>query len=99
MNTAILKSLCSLPTAPFAEHHVLAWVDRFAAARPNLKLTRDEFGNVLLELKSEIRNPKSEMKRPRWIFAAHTDHPGFVAHRMTGPRTLEAAFHGWVQIE
>src|SRR3954468_23942305 len=89
----ILQELCSTPTAPFAEQRVVEYVERFVRARKNLKLSRDEHGNLLIELKSAKRGV------PRWIFGAHMDHPGFVAARMVDGRMLEARFHGWVKSE
>src|SRR4051812_24067792 len=88
----ILHQLCSVPTAPFAEQHVARYVEQFVRARPALKLSRDRFGNLLVELKRTSR-------APRWVFTAHMDHPGFVATRMLDGRTLEAAFRGWVMAE
>ena len=44
----ILKELCSVPTAPFAEQQVVSYVERFVKARPALKLSRDRFGNLLI---------------------------------------------------
>jgi endoglucanase len=89
----ILQELCSVPTAPFAEGRVVAYVERFVRARPNLRLSRDAHGNLLIELKSGSR------KSPRWVFGAHMDHPGFVAGRMLDARTLQADFRGWVKPE
>jgi putative aminopeptidase FrvX len=89
----ILHELCSVPTAPFAEQHVVAYVERFVRERKNLRLSRDEHGNLLIEFKSARRGV------PRWVFGAHMDHPGFVAHRMLDARTLEARFFGWVKAE
>jgi len=94
----ILTELCSVPTAPFAEQHVVAYVERFVKARPALRLARDRFGNLLVEL-------KGTSKPPRWVFTAHMDHPGFVADhhprtRLKAPnRLLAARFHGWVMPE
>jgi endoglucanase len=90
----ILTEVCSIPTAPFAEQNVVAYVERFVAARPKLKRSRDRAGNLLIELR-----PKKKSNQPRWIFAAHMDHPGFVADRMLDARTLQAHFRGWVQID
>jgi endoglucanase len=92
---SILRDVCSIPTAPFAEQHVVRYVERFVATRPTLRLTRDRHGNLLIERPAS----RGGSKRPRWIFAAHMDHPGFVATRMLDERTLEAAFRGWVQID
>src|SRR5688572_32591805 len=95
--TPILQQLCSLPTAPFAEQHVVEYVQRFVRARRNLKLARDEHGNLLIELRGP--RPKVPRGARRFVFAAHMDHPGFVAHRMLDAKTLEARFHGWVKAE
>ena len=86
----VLAELCSIPTAPFVESRVVQYVERFAAKR-KLALSRDRFGNLLLELPA---NAKS--KFPRWVFTAHMDHPGFVARTMLDKRTLEAEFRGGV---
>jgi endoglucanase len=88
----LLKEICSIPTAPFAEQYVVRYVERFVKARPGLKLSRDDAGNLLVTLTSKSSGP-------RWVFAAHMDHPGFIAQRMIDTNTLEADFRGWVQIE
>jgi putative aminopeptidase FrvX len=93
MQTRILTERCSLPTAPFAERYVAEYVRRFAAARTRLRLSQDEHGNLLIEL------PGTNRRKPRWIFTAHMDHPGFVATRMIDKRTVEAAFRGYVLSE
>ncbi|HVT89276.1 MAG TPA: hypothetical protein VHD56_10520 [Tepidisphaeraceae bacterium] len=90
----ILRELCSVPTAPFAEQRVIEWVERFVAARPALKLSRDRFNNLLLELPGRSRS-----KSPRLVFVAHMDHPGMVAGRMIDSKTLRANFHGGVLSE
>jgi putative aminopeptidase FrvX len=90
MNHSILQELCSLPTAPFAEQHVIRWVEAFAKKR-KLRLSRDRSGNILLELPGRARSAAA-----RWVYAAHTDHPGFVAERMIDSRTLRAHFRGGV---
>ena len=95
----ILNDVCSIPTAPFAEVFVVRYVERFVAARPRLKLSRDDHGNLLIALKPK-RSPKKRTSPPRWVFAAHMDHPGFVASKMLDDgRTLEAHFRGWVHID
>jgi endoglucanase len=88
----ILKSLCSTPTAPFAEGRVVEFVRKFVAKRKNLTLSEDRFGNLLIELKSRSR-------LPRFVFTAHMDHPGFVAKKMLDSRRLLADFRGWVGVE
>jgi endoglucanase len=89
----ILTELCSCPTAPFVERDVIEYAREFVNARPNLALRSDEFGNLLIEL------PGTDRKGPRWVFAAHMDHPGFVAEKMLDARTLQAAFRGGVRAE
>ena len=88
----ILKSLCSVPTAPFAEGQVVEFVREFVGRRKNLALRADRFGNLLIELKSSSR-------LPRWVFTAHMDHPGFVAKKMLDSRRLLANFRGWVKVD
>src|SRR3954453_17727511 len=88
----ILQELCSVPTAPFAERHVVRYVERFVRERRRLKLSRDRFGNLLLQLKGTSASP-------RWVFTAHMDHPGFVAKRMLDANTVEANFRGWGMAE
>jgi putative aminopeptidase FrvX len=94
MSLKLLTEICSIPTAPFAEQYVVDYVKRFVAARPRLKLARDRSGNLLIELPA-----KRKSKQPRWVFAAHMDHPGFIADRMLDDRTLAAHFRGWVHID
>src|SRR5688572_21109065 len=90
----LLTEVCSIPTAPFAEAHVIRYVEKFVAARPRLILQRDRAGNLLIQIRA-----KAQANKPRWIFAAHMDHPGFVARRTIDAKTLEADFHGWVHID
>jgi endoglucanase len=85
----LLKEICSLPTAPFVEDAVIAYAKRFARER-KIKLTKDESGNLLLELRGKSRSA------PRWVFTAHMDHPGFISDRMLDATTLQATFRGWV---
>ncbi|HEX8524253.1 MAG TPA: M20/M25/M40 family metallo-hydrolase [Tepidisphaeraceae bacterium] len=87
----LLQEICSIPTAPFAEQYMVRYVEAFVRRRPKLRLSRDSFGNLLIELPAKKRSP-------RLIFAAHIDHPGFVARRMIDEKTVEAYFRGWVQI-
>jgi len=88
----ILRDVLSLPTAPFCEEAVVEYVRRFANAR-KLTFRRDKGGNVVLR----YRGPVARGRRPlRWVFAAHMDHPGFIAARRRG-RTLWARFLGSVE--
>jgi putative aminopeptidase FrvX len=89
----LLSEVCSLPTAPFVEGAVIAYVREFVRSHPRLKLRSDRFGNLLIELPGRRRGG------PRWVFTAHMDHPGFIARKMSNPRTLLADFRGGVRAE
>ena len=91
MNRRILNDMLSIPTAPFAEHRVIDYIERFCGKRKHLKLTRDRAGNVLVR----VRIGKRVVKRPACI-TAHLDHPGFVADRMTAKGRLRAFWRGGV---
>jgi len=88
----ILSDLCSVPTAPFAEGAVIRFVEAFARER-GFRVTQDDAGNLLVSMRSEKSN------RPRWVFTAHMDHPGFIAEKMLDSRTVSAAFRGGVRAE
>ena len=90
----ILHEMLSIPTAPFAEHLVIDYIERFCARRKSAKLVRDKVGNVLVHIKQGRRR----IKRPVCL-TAHLDHPGFVADRMTGKRRLRAFWRGGVPPE
>ena len=89
----ILKELCALPTVPFEEGRVVEWVEGFVRGRRRLRVERDEWGNVLVELKGKKKGGA------RWVFGAHIDHPGMVAKGMVDRRIVEAEFRGWVLAE
>ena len=86
--------MLSIPTAPFAEHFVIAYIERFVARRKNLRLLRDRAGNVLVH----VKQGKRRVRRPVCI-TAHLDHPGFVAEKMTGSKRLRAFWRGGVPKE
>jgi len=91
MNRRILNAMLSIPTAPFAEHRVIDYIERFCGKRKHLKLIRDRAGNVLVR----VRIGKRIVKRPVCI-TAHLDHPGFVADQMTAKGYLRAFWRGGV---
>jgi putative aminopeptidase FrvX len=94
----LLHEVCSLPTAPFAEGHVVRFAEQFVARHKGLSLRRDRAGNLLIELASK-NSRRSRSRQPRWVFTAHMDHPGFIAREMLDARTLAADFRGWVKVE
>lgn len=90
---SVLTELCSVATAPFVEGRVIEYVERFVRHRRRLRLSRDRFGNLLVEI------PGRKRDLPRWVFTAHMDHPGFIARGMDDGRTLAADFRGGVLAE
>lgn len=88
----LLAELCSVPTAPFAEGQVVAFVERFARAR-KLHVSRDRWGNLLLS-----KTPVPKKGRKRLVLAAHLDHPGFVVERCESG-VVRAHFRGGVLAE
>jgi putative aminopeptidase FrvX len=92
----ILQQLCSVPTAPFVEDQVVRYVEMFVKQRRRLRMKRDRFGNLLIELPAAKTAARSGKKPSRWVYTAHMDHPGFVAGRMLDRHTLEASFYGGV---
>ena len=88
----LLTAVCSIPTAPFCEERVLAFIDEFPADRPGVRLSKDSLGNRLLQVGGRA-------KAPRLVFVAHTDHPGFVAGEMEDQHILRARFRGGVAAE
>lgn len=85
---AVLNTLLSEPTAPFLEDRIVAAI-RTWAGEVGLAFATDSAGNVI------VRYRRGKAKKPRWVFAAHMDHPGFVSLSCRG-KTLEAEFRGWV---
>lgn len=91
-----LKEIANLPTAPFMEGCVADYITGFVAQRPQLRVKADRFGNLLVKY-----TPRSVSKvRPKGrpiLFAAHMDHPGFIAGKMVDANHLQAEWHGGVQ--
>jgi len=88
----ILTEVLSLPTAPYAEHAVIDRIRRFCTRRNALSLTEDRVGNLLVR----YRRGRGTVRHPVCL-TAHVDHPGFVAERMTHPKTLLARWRGGVR--
>jgi endoglucanase len=78
--------LTSLPTAAGHEDAVVAWIERWVAARPHLKQYRDGAGNLLITLR---RGRVASARRPPPIFiTAHLDHPAFVVVECRGDEAV-----------
>lgn len=97
MNTALhrqwLMELTSLPTAAGREDQVIHWIERWAKARKDCKLSRDRHGNLVIQ----SATAKSAAKRPPIYFTAHLDHPAFVVKEIVNDRELIADFRGGVE--
>lgn len=91
-----IQEVLSLPTAPFAEHAVISYVEDFVRQRPGVSLSRDLAGNLLLTLGNAA---KSGDGRAGVCITAHMDHPGFVADRMGKDGLLRAWWRGGVPPE
>lgn len=83
--------MTATPTAPGHEDRVLDWVRTWAGRRPDLRLTADEHGNLLV-------TQKGRRRRPPVIAVAHTDHPGFVVTAVEG-RRVGVEFRGGVRAD
>jgi endoglucanase len=92
----IAERTLALPTAPYREGAVIAWVREFAAARPRLELREDPDGNLELRRRGVRRTPAP------LVLAAHMDHPGFRAlgaRRTRSGFVVQALFLGGVRPE
>ncbi len=89
----LLRGLLSLPTAPFAEHRVIDYIEAFCRRR-GVRLSRDAAGNMLVH----VCKGKRRIARPVCI-TAHLDHPGFVTDRMVSKGRVRAFWRGGVPTE
>lgn len=86
-----LIEITQIPTAAGREWRVLEWIRRWTAQRPDLKLTADAAGNLVVG----FADPGAADQPPLWI-TAHTDHPAFVLTRIVSPSVIELEFRGGV---
>jgi endoglucanase len=88
----ILLDVLSLPTAPFQEGRVHAYIEAFCGHRAGVTTTHDAAGNILVRYRRGTRR----VRRPVCL-TAHTDHPGFEAERMLTSKRLRATWRGGVR--
>jgi endoglucanase len=82
-----LLELTALPTAAGREDAVVAWIERWVASRPHLKLRRDRAGNLIIT--AVRRGRAASARRPAPIFiTAHLDHPAFVVIESRGDEVV-----------
>src|SRR5664279_1776617 len=72
----LAERVLRLPTAPYHEQHVKAFVVDFCRELPGLCVEEDRVGNVIVKYQpAGASMPVSG--RPPLVFVAHMDHPGF----------------------
>ena len=74
---ALIRSVLAQPTAPFHEDAVRAEILIQLAQCPHVRVMQDIFGNVIAQYQRGAAEP-------RYAFAAHMDHPGFVGEEFLG---------------
>lgn len=84
-----LMELTAIPTAAGQEGRVIAWIERWAEKQKGIRLTRDKFGNLLLQ------QTRKSSKKPIYI-TSHLDHPAFVVRKQIDEYRLELEFRGGV---
>ena len=83
--------LTQIPTAAGAEDRVIAWVDRWIAARSGrLEVRRDDVGNIL------VTQRRHGGTAGLILATAHLDHPAFVVTGVADGGTLGLEFRGGV---
>ena len=68
----IARALLEKPTAPFHEDAVRDAIVAELKRCPHVRIEHDAFGNMIARYRRGTR------AKPRWAFAAHMDHPGWV---------------------
>lgn len=71
---SLFRKVLSTPTAPFHEYEVDRVIHELLAPLAHVRLQSDHFGNI-------IARYQRGRKRPRLVFGAHMDHPGWVKFR------------------
>ena len=68
----VARALLEQPTAPFHEEAVRDAIVAELRECPHVTIEHDNYGNMIARYRRGTRS------RPRWAFAAHMDHPGWV---------------------
>ena len=85
-----LLALTAIPTAAGREHRVVRWLERWLGERPDLALSRDPVGNLVVRFADQPATAG-----PLYL-TAHLDHPAFVVERAVSPSVVELVFRGGV---
>jgi putative aminopeptidase FrvX len=76
-----LLEITAIPTAAGCEQRVMRWVERWAARRPTIALSRDKAGNLFL---TRAGAAKAKSDFAPLLVTAHLDHPAFVVTDVQG---------------
>ena len=79
---SVARALLEQPTAPFHEEAVRDAIVAQLRECPHVKIEHDASGNLIAHYRRRTR------ARPRWAFAAHMDHPGWVREKDSDWRFL-----------
>ncbi len=80
----LVTDVLTIPTAPYHEHEVIAYIRKFAARR-GLPVRQDRYGNMIVRYKQGRSRPIA--------ITAHMDHPGFSVLSANG-RNVRARWSG-----
>jgi hypothetical protein len=73
----LAERVLRLPTAPYHEQHVKAFVVDFCRELPGLRVEEDRVGNVIVKYQPQARASVPSSRQRPLVFVAHMDHPGF----------------------
>lgn len=68
----VVRALLDQPTAPFHEDAVRGAIVAELKECAHVRIEHDSYGNMI------ARYQRGTRRRPRWAFAAHMDHPGWI---------------------
>lgn len=83
------KEIQNCPTAPYREEPVRKYIKQFCDDR-KIECKQDSMGNLIVTYGKQYENHPL-------AFAAHMDHPGFIAEQDSKGKTLTALFYGGVE--
>lgn len=95
MDTRLLENLLAIPTAPFREHQIRAFIVKTFQKR-GVPCFTDPIGNLVIGASSPSEYGKvlRAHKQPLFFLIAHMDHPGFHGVSWSDARTLKIRWHG-----
>ncbi len=95
----LLLEVTQLPTAAGREQRVVAFIERWAAARSDLTLSADPAGNLTISMADADAAPAppaaDDAPGPIYI-TAHLDHPAFVVEQLSDDQNVVLSFRGGV---